>query len=249
MTTKGVSRHWQKPQRVEGEEVRTSQLRTTALRVRGASAWKGRQRRWGERETRCPVQASMSRPTQSLRTEIASGKSAGTWITQRLDALPEMAENRLFSGKQQKGRDGDQTRGEESLCLWAGYVKPGRAPQTSEFLGKCFSCGWVYEKERVRAVAIIRVEASYHFKWCWSDTEIECPGMWNMGKEEEERNTACCLLRACSHLKTQEKVIQFGEPMCVLEMLVQSTSCLQRRIATGILEGLTGAGYLSISIY
>ena len=56
-------------------------------------------------------------------------------------------------------------------------------------------------------------------------------------------------LQGCSHLKTQEKVMRFGELICVLERLVKGTMCLQSRTTTGIPEGLTGTGSLSISIY
>lgn len=75
---------------------------------------------------------------------------------------------------------------------------------------------------------------------------LECK-TWEKKKGRETQSLLS--LKGLSHLKTQDKFIQLGEPICVLEMFVQSTSCLQRRITTGILEGLTRPGYLSISIY
>lgn len=115
-----------------------------------------------------------------------------------------MAKIQLPSGKRQKGRDGDKRREGEPLCLMGpGYAKSGlHRPQV---LGRRFSRGWVYEKEYVRGVTNVRVEASYHFKGRWRVTEIEHPGMWNLGKEGR-RNTEPALFRAAATWKHKKRL-------------------------------------------
>lgn len=121
--------------------------RTTVLHVRKGSACWGQRKVSGGGGNVGPFQVSRSWPTLSLRTETAWGKSQGTWITQKLDYLPERAKDQLPSGKQQKGRNGDKRQAEEPLCLMrSGYVKSGL--HTPQFPGRCFSQGWVYEKRK-----------------------------------------------------------------------------------------------------
>lgn len=54
-------------------------------------------------------------------------------------------------------------------------------------------------------------------------------------------------LRGLQPLENKEKVIRFGEPMCVPEMLVKGTACLHSRTTGGAPGLLTGTTHVSIS--
>lgn len=72
---------------------------------------------------------------------------------------------------------------------------------------------------------------------------LECE-TWE--KKEWGETQSLVSLQGLQPLENKEKVIRFGEPMCVLEMLVKGTACLPRRTG-GIPGRVTGTGYVSIS--
>lgn len=94
------------------------QLRATALSQRWYLPERGKRKEvgWERNQTSFPSIKVLTHPVIENRNCLRE-KSRHLDNPETTD-LPEMARNRLSSGKQQKGRDGDQRREEASLCLW-----------------------------------------------------------------------------------------------------------------------------------